>query len=166
MAHPYSQRGARPKSATGGSGGKRYRADLAAIFADLSLEHPGFDWYDAPMDRVYFLHEHLQAREARAYARAVTTGEFAIRAMSSSTDLSEVAKRGYERGTVQVYTLIDGSEVGSSSGQQYEIPASVARGLDKAMSLSLITGPLMSSWPASRDGKPLSRIWEGIVAAM
>ncbi|WP_161881946.1 hypothetical protein [Deinococcus alpinitundrae] len=118
------------------------------------------------MDRVYFLHEHLQAREARAYARAVTTGEFAVRAMSGSTDLMEVAKRGHERGTVQVYAAIDGSDVINGSGQRYDLPATVARGLDKAMSLGLITGPLMSSWPASRDGKPLSRIWEGVVGAM
>jgi len=118
------------------------------------------------MDRVYFLHEHLQAREARAYARAVTTGELALRSFSGGKDVPEVVKRGHEHGTVQVYTLIDGSDVINGSGQRYDIPAAVARGLDKAMGLGLITGTLMSSWPASRDGKPLSRIWEGIVAAM
>jgi len=118
------------------------------------------------MDRVYFLHEHLQARENRAYARAITTGELALRSMAGGKDLPEVFKRGQNLGTINVYTPLDGGEQSGGSGQRYDLPAAVARGLDKAMGLGLITGPLMSTWPASRDGKPLSRIWEGVVGAM
>ncbi|UQN06761.1 hypothetical protein [Deinococcus sp. QL22] len=45
----------------------------------------------------------------------------------------------------------------------YPVPAAVALALNDALGLGLLTNEVWSSWPAARDGRPLSRIWEGIL---
>ena len=44
----------------------------------------------------------------------------------------------------------------------YPVPRDVAAGLGEAMRVGLLQGPVWTSWPAARDGRPLIQVWEGI----
>ncbi|GGR76158.1 hypothetical protein GCM10008959_41280 [Deinococcus seoulensis] len=47
----------------------------------------------------------------------------------------------------------------------YPVPRDVAAGLSEAMKAGLLHGPVWTSWPAARDGRPLIQLWEGIALA-
>ena len=85
-------------------------------------------------------------------------------ATDAGKHLSAIVEHGQKAAMPQVYEPI--GEQSAARGTPYDVPPGVARGLNEALGLGLLPGPLMSNWPASKDGRPLSRIWEGIVAAM
>jgi hypothetical protein len=45
------------------------------------------------------------------------------------------------------------------SGAPYPVSKALAAALGEAMGLGLLDGPVWTSWPAARDGRPLIRIW-------
>lgn len=131
-----------------GRRGKRLSPDWARIFARLSLDHPNIDWLDTPLDRVQFLIEEITAGEERATLRAWMTFR--------EVGLSDALKLGRP----------DWMDKDAPSGgtAPYPVPPTVARGILRAVTLGLITGPALASWPAGTEGESLSRILDRLEA--
>ncbi|GAA5503021.1 hypothetical protein Dxin01_02770 [Deinococcus xinjiangensis] len=127
------------------------------------------DWYDTPLDCIMAVYRAWQAGQTRAFARAVTTGQLAAGALGGDAKyFKKVIDQG-EKASIPDPTKPFFGSVGDqmpTPEQPYPISATVATDLGAAMGAGLLTGPVLSSWPASREGLPLSRIWGRIEAAM
>ena len=132
--------------------GKRLSPDWGRIFARLSLEAPGIDWYDTPLDRVQFAIEELTGQEERATWRAYTSFR--------EVKLEDAMRLGTP-------DWADKSEEGGrSNAAPYPVTPSVARGLDQAVALGLLVSESWSEWPVGREAMPLRLLWERIAARL
>ena len=126
------------------------------------------DWYDVPLDCLWAVYNAWRQGEIRAFARAVTTGQLAAGAMGGDAKyFGKVIEQG-ERSAVPS-PLAEGSDVAQAMRTPelpYPVPPAVAAGLVEAMAAGLLEGPALSSWPATPEGLPLSRIWGRIEAAV
>lgn len=118
------------------------------MFARLSLEDPRADWLDVPLDRVQYLIEEVTAQEERATMRAWTT--FRDISLDDALKLGRPDWADHDAGSVH--------------GRPYPVLPSVARGVLRAYSLNLLTGPSLSTWPAGADGEGLSMILDRLEA--
>lgn len=126
------------------------------------------DWYRVPLDCLWAVYNAWRRGEVRAFARALLTGQFAAGAMGGDAKYFSTAAEQGERMCVPSPLAEEGSVAANMRTPElpYPVPPAVAAGLVEAMGLGLLEGLALSSWPATPEGLPLSRIWGRIEAAV